>query len=50
MFSSMMLRLAAPTTPWLRATVSILLVILDARRWGMTGQTVKLRDGDRYAF
>ncbi|GMN54135.1 hypothetical protein TIFTF001_023276 [Ficus carica] len=44
------IRLAAPTTPWLRATVSILLAILDARRWGMAGLTVKLWDGDCYAF
>ncbi|GMN58259.1 hypothetical protein TIFTF001_027379 [Ficus carica] len=35
--------LAAPTTPWLRATVSSLLAILDARRWGMTRLTVKLQ-------
>ncbi|GMN30294.1 hypothetical protein TIFTF001_044445 [Ficus carica] len=42
--------LAAPTIPWLRATVSSILAILDTRRWGMEGLTVKLRDGDRYAF
>ncbi|GMN70361.1 hypothetical protein TIFTF001_039404 [Ficus carica] len=42
--------LAAPTTPWLCATVSSLLAILDARRWGMTGLIVKLWDGDCYAF
>ncbi|GMN26284.1 hypothetical protein TIFTF001_040830 [Ficus carica] len=42
--------LAAPTIPWLRAMVSSLLAILDTRRWGMAGLTVKLRDGDRYAF
>ncbi|GMN68679.1 hypothetical protein TIFTF001_037735 [Ficus carica] len=42
--------LAAPTIPWLRATVSSLLAILDTRRWDMAGLTVKLRDGDRYAF
>ncbi|GMN66046.1 hypothetical protein TIFTF001_035119 [Ficus carica] len=27
--------LATPTTPWLRATVSYLLAMLDTRRWGM---------------
>ncbi|GMN48235.1 hypothetical protein TIFTF001_017414 [Ficus carica] len=42
--------LATPTTPWLCATVSILLAILDTRRWGMSQLTVKLWDGDRYAF
>ncbi|GMN67292.1 hypothetical protein TIFTF001_036353 [Ficus carica] len=42
--------LAAPTTPWLRAIVSSLLAMLDTRWWGMAGLTVKLRDGDRYAF
>ncbi|GMN24974.1 hypothetical protein TIFTF001_040649 [Ficus carica] len=42
--------LAAPTIPWLCATVSSLVAILDTRWWGMAGLTVKLRDGDRYAF
>ncbi|GMN59523.1 hypothetical protein TIFTF001_028617 [Ficus carica] len=42
--------LAAPTTPWLRATVSYLLTMIDTRRWGMAWLSVKLRDGDRYAF
>ncbi|GMN56970.1 hypothetical protein TIFTF001_026083 [Ficus carica] len=42
--------LAAPTIPWLRATVSSLLAILDARRWGMAGLTVKLRDGTTTRF
>ncbi|GMN43439.1 hypothetical protein TIFTF001_012646 [Ficus carica] len=35
-------QLVAPTIPWQRATVSSLLAILDTRRWGMTGLTVKL--------
>ncbi|GMN63688.1 hypothetical protein TIFTF001_032778 [Ficus carica] len=39
--------LAAPTTPWLRVTVSYLLAMLDTRRWGMTWLSVKLQDGDR---
>ncbi|GMN36934.1 hypothetical protein TIFTF001_042540 [Ficus carica] len=38
--------LAAPTTQWLRATVSIVLAILDVRRWSMVGLTVKLWDED----
>ncbi|GMN64095.1 hypothetical protein TIFTF001_033177 [Ficus carica] len=42
--------LAAPTSPWLRATVSNLLAIVDARRWSSAGLIVNLRDGDRYAF
>ncbi|GMN68089.1 hypothetical protein TIFTF001_037145 [Ficus carica] len=50
--------LAAPTTPWLHATVrtlmlckvSYLLTMLDTRWWGMAWLSVKLRDGDRYAF
>ncbi|GMN22257.1 hypothetical protein TIFTF001_040213 [Ficus carica] len=47
--------LATPTIPWQRAMVrtlkvSSLLAILDTRRWGMAGLTMKLRDGDRYAF
>ncbi|GMN47569.1 hypothetical protein TIFTF001_016748 [Ficus carica] len=42
--------LVAPTTLLLRATVSSLLAILDVRRWGMAGLTVKLWDGDCYAF
>ncbi|GMN66011.1 hypothetical protein TIFTF001_035084 [Ficus carica] len=37
--------LAAPTTPWQRATVSKLIAILDTRRWSMARQTVKLWDG-----
>ncbi|GMN70244.1 hypothetical protein TIFTF001_039286 [Ficus carica] len=34
--------LAAPTTPWQRATVSKLIAILDTRQWSMARQTVKL--------
>ncbi|GMN31669.1 hypothetical protein TIFTF001_046536 [Ficus carica] len=34
--------LAAPTTPWQRATVSKLIAMLDTRQWSMTRQTVKL--------
>ncbi|GMN65268.1 hypothetical protein TIFTF001_034335 [Ficus carica] len=37
--------LAAPTTPWQRATVSKLIAILDTRQWSMTRKTVKLWDG-----
>ncbi|GMN62284.1 hypothetical protein TIFTF001_031369 [Ficus carica] len=33
--------LAAPTTPWLRATVSSLPVMYDTRLWSMAWQTVK---------
>ncbi|GMN60109.1 hypothetical protein TIFTF001_029202 [Ficus carica] len=36
--------LAAPTTPWQRATVSKLIAILDTRQWSMAIQTVKLWD------
>ncbi|GMN25865.1 hypothetical protein TIFTF001_001092 [Ficus carica] len=41
--------LAAPTTIWLRAKVSNLMAICDARQWSMTGQTVKSWDRNRYA-
>ncbi|GMN27677.1 hypothetical protein TIFTF001_046167 [Ficus carica] len=34
--------LAAPTTPWQRATVSKLIAMLDTRQWSMARQTVKL--------
>ncbi|GMN21816.1 hypothetical protein TIFTF001_043395 [Ficus carica] len=40
--------LAAPTTPWQRATVSKLIAMLDTRRWSMARQTVKLWDGHYY--
>ncbi|GMN62431.1 hypothetical protein TIFTF001_031512 [Ficus carica] len=43
-------RLAAPTTLWLRAKVSNLMAICDARRWSMAGRTVKSWDKNRYAF
>ncbi|GMN51368.1 hypothetical protein TIFTF001_020512 [Ficus carica] len=42
--------LAAPTTPWLRAKVSNLMAICDARWWIMAGQTVKSWDRNLYAF
>ncbi|GMN23465.1 hypothetical protein TIFTF001_040459 [Ficus carica] len=40
--------LAAPTTPWQRATVSKLIAILDTRQWSMARQTVKLWVGNYY--
>ncbi|GMN69665.1 hypothetical protein TIFTF001_038708 [Ficus carica] len=40
--------LAAPTTLWLRAKVSNLMAICDARRWSMTWQTVKSWDRNLY--
>ncbi|GMN53175.1 hypothetical protein TIFTF001_022312 [Ficus carica] len=40
--------LAAPTTPLLRATVSNLMAICDARRWSIAGRTVM--NGNCYAF
>ncbi|GMN25480.1 hypothetical protein TIFTF001_040714 [Ficus carica] len=40
--------LAAPTTPWQRATVRNPTVLHDTRLWCMARQTVKLWDGNHY--
>ncbi|GMN21891.1 hypothetical protein TIFTF001_045573 [Ficus carica] len=42
--------LAALSTPWLRATVSNLSAIFDARRWSVARLPVKSWDGNHYAF
>ncbi|GMN70153.1 hypothetical protein TIFTF001_039195 [Ficus carica] len=42
--------LAAPSTPWLRATVSNLSAIFDARQWSVARLPMKSWDGNHYTF